>query len=406
MLALYAATRTDHSTFDGGGNSDNEQRALLAYISDFPPLPAGDPQSQYDNSGIAIGALATVAEALLHDASPTPMRSTTSAVHSLRSTQSRLHLQRIGRDLLAPSLALGDAIGEAIVTWAANDGIGEVRSRMFEVPTGDEAYWRGQEPPIQPYWGGHRPFLIQEMQQCTVPLRLPFTTFPGTTMQLQAMEVYTFGKEMSAAQAEIAAFWGEEMGGEIEGNHARIYEGNSATHWLLLAAHLMQQRMQQQYAAQASPRQTHNNVKANDLATAADLYARIALVLADTTIIGWQQSYQTFRLRPQSYINRYIDADWEPYLLTPPLPSYPSIDAAIGSAAAEILTAHFGTQDFADPFGVVRGEAVTRRYTTFGAAAHENAMAALYGGKHFRVDIEAGLRIGACMGSMHYTMFE
>jgi hypothetical protein len=40
----------------------------------------------------------------------------------------------------------------------------------------------------------------------------------------------------------------------------------------------------------------------------------------------------------------------------------------------------------------------TRFFTSFGAAADEAAISRLYGGIHYRVDIENGLKQGRCVG--------
>ena len=57
-----------------------------------------------------------------------------------------------------------------------------------------------------------------------------------------------------------------------------------------------------------------------------------------------------------------------------------SAAAAVGSAAAEILAAHFGVMPFANVAGVIDDESAQRRYTTFEAAAYEAGMAELYAG--------------------------
>ena len=47
-------------------------------------------------------------------------------------------------------------------------------------------------------------------------------------------------------------------------------------------------------------------------------------------------------LRPITYIRRVIDPKWEPLLITPPFPEYPSGHSTQSGAAATVLTAFFG----------------------------------------------------------------
>ena len=47
-------------------------------------------------------------------------------------------------------------------------------------------------------------------------------------------------------------------------------------------------------------------------------------------------------IRPESYINQYIDEDWVPLLQTPPFPEYTSGHSVISSSASVALTKLFG----------------------------------------------------------------
>jgi membrane-associated phospholipid phosphatase len=79
----------------------------------------------------------------------------------------------------------------------------------------------------------------------------------------------------------------------------------------------------------------------------------------------------------------HLARGWKPYLKTPFFPSYPSGHATYSAAAAEVL-AHL----FPD------------RAREFRAKAREAAMSRLYGGIHFRIDNDTGLRVGAGVGRL------
>ncbi|MBC7476759.1 MAG: vanadium-dependent haloperoxidase, partial [Pseudorhodobacter sp.] len=93
---------------------------------------------------------------------------------------------------------------------------------------------------------------------------------------------------------------------------------------------------------------------------------------------------------------------WEPLLITPPFPEYPSGHSTQSGAAATVLAALFGDHyAFGDPTHEEDGIAA-RHYDSFWAAAQEAAMSRLYGGIHFRAAIVQGLEQGKCIGA--YTV--
>ena len=76
--------------------------------------------------------------------------------------------------------------------------------------------------------------------------------------------------------------------------------------------------------------------------------------MADAYIANFETKYYFNFWRPVTAI-RAADADgniatvadpaWEPLRATPPIPDYPSAHAAVGAAAARVLTLFFGTGD-------------------------------------------------------------
>jgi len=105
-------------------------------------------------------------------------------------------------------------------------------------------------------------------------------------------------------------------------------------------------------------------------------------------------------VRPVTYIRRLIDPKWEPLLITPPFPEYPSGHSTQSGAAAAVMAGLFGA-DFAFDDATHADEGLaTRSFTGFGAAADEAAMSRLYGGIHYRRACETGLTQGACVGQL------
>ncbi|MBA4055765.1 MAG: phosphatidic acid phosphatase, partial [Marivirga sp.] len=141
-------------------------------------------------------------------------------------------------------------------------------------------------------------------------------------------------------------------------------------------------------------------VKSNtDFAHSAEAYTKVALSLADAFIACWDEKYRSLLIRPESYINQYIDEDWVPLLQTPPFPEYISGHSTISGAAASALTNIFGDNfSFVDSTEVEFGLPV-RNFPSFNVAAEEAALSRLYGGIHYKPANEIGLQMGKNVGA-------
>jgi membrane-associated phospholipid phosphatase len=99
-----------------------------------------------------------------------------------------------------------------------------------------------------------------------------------------------------------------------------------------------------------------------------------------------------------TYIRKLIDPSFQPLLITPPFPEYPSGHSTQSGAAATVLTAILGDAfAFEDATHVDDGMAA-RSFTSFWQAANEAGFSRLYGGIHFRAAIVDGLVQGRCIG--------
>jgi hypothetical protein len=95
-------------------------------------------------------------------------------------------------------------------------------------------------------------------------------------------------------------------------------------------------------------------------------------------------------VRPETFINTYLDEGWQPLLQTPPFPEYTSGHSVISTAAAVVLTDRFGPAfAFTDSTETRYGIPV-RSFSSFEQAAAEARISRLYGGIHYRRAIEEG----------------
>jgi len=118
----------------------------------------------------------------------------------------------------------------------------------------------------------------------------------------------------------------------------------------------------------------------------------------DAFISCWDEKYRSNRIRPETYINKYIDINWLPILQTPPFPEYTSGHSVISTASAEVLSYMLGdkfsyTDNTEDMF-----EIPARTFQSFRQAADEAAISRLYGGIHYRDAIVNGQQQGKTVG--------
>src|SRR3954469_8558465 len=94
------------------------------------------------------------------------------------------------------------------------------------------------------------------------------------------------------------------------------------------------------------------------------------------------------------------DKNWEPLLVTPPHPEYPSAHAVFSGAAESVLRAFFGGDEVnvSVTFPAVFG--VTRTYRSFSAITEEVDNARVWGGIHFRSADKDGSELGRKIGAI------
>ena len=134
-----------------------------------------------------------------------------------------------------------------------------------------------------------------------------------------------------------------------------------------------------------------------------EAYACLAITIADAFISCWDEKYRSNVIRPETYINKYIDPSWMPLLQTPPFPEYTSGHSVLSSASAIMLTKIFGDNfSFSDSTEVEFGIPV-RQFTSFKQAAQEAAISRFYGGIHYMPAIDNGYLEGTSLGKYMIT---
>jgi hypothetical protein len=292
----------------------------------------------------------------------------------------------VPRDVLKRSLAYGDQVAEHILQWSNGDNYKQTRTFPKYSIEKDPATWKPTPPAymdaVEPHWNKIRTFSIDSAAQFKpVPPTL-FSVDKKSKFYQEALEVYEMVKNASDEQKEIASFWDcnpfmMNVRGHVMFATKKISPGG---HWINITRVACAK-------IQADPART------------AEAYAMVSISLIDGFISCWDEKYRSKLIRPESYINQYIDENWLPLLQTPPFPEYTSGHSVISGAASVALTHLFGNNfSFVDSTEVVFGLPV-RKFESFYQASSEAAISRMYGGIHYRPAVEEGLNEGKLLGA-------
>jgi membrane-associated phospholipid phosphatase len=122
--------------------------------------------------------------------------------------------------------------------------------------------------------------------------------------------------------------------------------------------------------------------------------------LFDAFISCWDEKFRSNYIRPETAINKFVAIEWRPYIETPPFPSYTSGHSTISAAAAEVMTSFFGDDMSFTDTSLLEFGIANREIKSFRKAAQEASNSRLYGGIHYRFDLDSGNVAGAKVGQL------
>lgn len=132
--------------------------------------------------------------------------------------------------------------------------------------------------------------------------------------------------------------------------------------------------------------------------------------LSDAHITVFESKYYYTTWRPETAIARADEdgnrrtaasAAFQPFVLTPCFPSYPSAHGAGGGAARAVLERAYGRKHHDITLTDAGSPGIVLNYTDLRTITDDVADARVYGGIHFRFDQDAGDRMGINIG--HYN---
>lgn len=289
-------------------------------------------------------------------------------------------------DVFERSVAYGTSVADHVMAWSSKDNYKQSRSFPKYSILDDPATWKPTPPAymdaVEPHWNKIRPFAIDSAAQFAPKPPTPFSTNKDSDFYKLAMEVHDAGINLSPEQREIASFWDcnpfvMNVKGHVMFATKKISPGG---HWMNI---------------------THVACvkKKASLVESLEAYSRVAISLVDGFISCWDEKYRSRLIRPETYINQYIDENWVPLLQTPPFPEYTSGHSVISAASAAALTSLFGDNfAFTDSTEIEFG-LTARSFPSFVKASEEAAMSRLYGGIHYMDACKTGLKQGSSLGN-------
>ena len=309
--------------------------------------------------------------------------------YMLQPQQDKLLLQlkkkKIPLAIIEQSVKIAEQAATHIIAFSQKDNYNRLSAMRRYAPVKEEGRWYPTPPSyleaVEPNWRIVRPMIIDSSHEFIPRSPVGFSKDTGSSFYKLAKEVYDVSKNMDIEKSMIAAYWdcnpfAIATSGHMSVGFKKISPGG---HWVNIAG----------IAAKTAKLNFNKTVLVQTLTS---------MVLMDAFIICWDEKYRSDRMRPETYINRYIDIRWQPVLQTPPFPEYTSGHSVISTASAVILTYLLGDQFVFIDNTEVMFELPERKFNSFMQAADEAAISRLYGGIHFRDSIEYGQEEGRKLG--------
>jgi hypothetical protein len=289
-------------------------------------------------------------------------------------------------DILKNTIAFSDTIVSTVLKWSKGDNYAQTRSAEKYTVKQEDGRWVPTPPMyaqgLEPHWCDIRPLAIDSATQF-LPAAPPKFNMKDTSSAYckEVMEVKKVVENLTEDQKHIAEFFDDNPFNLHVTGHVMYATKKFSPpgHWMNIVG----------IAARKAGADFNKTVAA---------YTETSVALFDGFISCWKAKYQFNTLRPETVINKLLDPSWQPYLQTPPFPSYVSGHSVISAASAEVMTRYFGdnfayTDSSEREFGIR-----DRSFKSFRDAAQEASLSRLYGGIHFRCDLDRGNEVGRKIG--------
>jgi hypothetical protein len=276
-------------------------------------------------------------------------------------------------------LAWGEKVGRAILEKISTAGHNQPVPGTYT--SNEPGKWRETpsqfRPPLLPYWGRVRPFVLTSQDQFRAP---PPESLGSEIYASELAFVAKKGARDNADRTEYETmstpFWNDDLG-----------TSTPPGHWNMIAQDLARRKNLSTYET-------------------ARLFALLNFSQADSAISCWETKFYYNVWRPETALREINPAlnpkaeiipDFIPNMPSPPFPSYTSGHSTFSAAGARMLALFFGTDDI--EFSVTSDAlpGAVRSFKKLSDAQKEAGMSRVWGGIHTMADnLEAqtcGLKI-------------
>jgi hypothetical protein len=273
----------------------------------------------------------------------------------------------------------GALVSAEVFEWSKSDGGHQAYlknyPKSYVAPACDSCWTRTPSsylPAMLPYWGENRTLLESNSALDFQIKPIRFSTDTNSIMYMDCMEILTLTKKRDPKHEVIAEYWDDSPG----------VSGTPSGHLFSVAIQLV-------------------NLKDLSFSQTLQLYALLGVAVNDAFIQCWKYKFLYSMIRPTTYIQRYIDPQFNCFINTPPFPEFPSGHSFQSGAAESVFLSFFNNEIiFTDNTQSSRKDILgtPREFKSIVSMIEEISISRMYGGIHFRYTLKESLNYGRLLG--------
>ncbi|MCW3109454.1 MAG: haloperoxidase [Segetibacter sp.] len=357
--------------------NDRAYKTMYGVLNDYPKFAKPDSITGYSTELSALLAMMETAKKM----QPSGAYVDSFEVNFLDSCRK----EGLSEDVIINSTRYARVISKAMLAYAKADKYNRISNYPRYTPQQTPGTWYPTPPgffaPVEPYFNTVRPFTLDTCIQFKPAPPIAFSADKSSPFFKMLNYNYTESNHLSKEHQEIAAFWdcnpfALQDNGHLMSGRKKMSPG---AHWLLITGIACKQ------------------AKAG-FANSMKIHTMVSLGLMDGFICCWDEKFRSNRIRPETAIRQYIDANYKPLLQTPPFPEYLSGHSTISAASSVILSYYFGNDFHYKDTSEESYGLPARKFKSFRDAAIEAGISRFYGGIHFMDAVDNGRKQGLQVG--------
>ncbi|MCB9329273.1 MAG: vanadium-dependent haloperoxidase [Lewinellaceae bacterium] len=292
----------------------------------------------------------------------------------------------------ANSIKYGEKIADQFKEWLKGDNYAKVKADAFYTNNTTDSSWvltpPNFEPALEPNWPKMRQIVIKDKSKFEAKPRPWFSADRNSDFFKNAMMVYEQSSKNTDEERSIAKHWDCNPNEYVNKGHNTVFLHRISPpgHWVNITTQLCR----------------YNDA---DLGMSLLTYAAVTTAMFDGIVSCWTTKYENDLIRPVTYINRYIDRTWEPYIQTPPFPEFTSGHSVASGTATSVLAHLYNNSAFIDSTEVEFGYPA-RKFESISQAGLEASNSRFYGGIHYKYGVDNGLEQGRRIGNHIISVLE